>query len=276
MTIDNNIQPYNQAQVNTQNTLERISTGLQINQAADDAASLAISENLKVQASGLSQSIENANAGIALAQIGDQAISEQSNILDSVRKDLVQASTATTSDEGREALLQNIQKSLEQFNNIAEQTNFNGQSLLQSSSTDNSQAQSLQFQVGETSEDLIETSQVQSNTTGTGLDALLNQDSATFDQGAARDYLDDIDNALTRINDYRGDFGSSLTQLEASSRNLSSQYTSTSQAESLITNVDFASETSDFSKQNILAQVGAFGQAQASNITQQTVLRLLQ
>ncbi|PKN14187.1 MAG: flagellin, partial [Deltaproteobacteria bacterium HGW-Deltaproteobacteria-24] len=139
MTIssnNNNIQTYLNNDVQLNKTLERVATGLLINKASDNAASLAISENLKTEASGISQSIENVNSALAMTQIGDKAMGEQSNILDSVKKDLLQASTDTTSQEGRDALLQKVQKSLEQLNNIASQTNYNGTSLLQASPTD--------------------------------------------------------------------------------------------------------------------------------------------
>ncbi len=275
MTIDNNVQ-YNPGYVNANQALERIATGLKLNSAADDAASLAISENLDVEASGISQSVENVNSALALTQIGDKAISEQSNLLDGIKENLLQASTGTTSQEGRDALLQDIKKSLEQLNNIAEQTNYNGQNLLQASATDTSSSDGLQVQAGTTAEDLIESEGVQANTEGLGLNGLLNLDPTTFTADTARDFLDDVDDAITQLNDVRGEFGTTANQLESSSRSLATQYTNTREAESILSNIDFASEVSNFSKQNILAQVGAFGQAQSANITQQTVLRLLQ
>lgn len=278
MTINNSnnlpTYDYNNNQLN--GSLNRIATGLLINQASDNAASLAISENLKVQASGLSQSLENVNSALALTQIGDRAFDEQSNILDSVKSDLLKASTATTSQEGREALLSNIQKGLEQLNNIASTTNYNGTTLLQADATDTSASQSLEFQAGEGSTDTIETTAVQANTTGLGLDGLLNQDPATFDAATARSFLDTVDDALTQLNSYRADFGSTANQLQSANSNLATQYTNTVAANSVLIDLNYANEVSNFSKQNILAQVGALGLAQSNNITQQTVLRLLQ
>jgi len=279
MTINNNTNnlqtyDYNNKQLNT--SLNRIATGLLINQSADNAASLAISENLKVQASGISQSIENVNSALALTQIGDKAFDEQSNILDSVKSDLLQASTGTTSQDGREALLSNIQKGLEQLNNIASSTNYNGTTLLQASSTDTSASSALDIQAGEAAEDTISTTAIQSNTSGLGLDALLNQDLATFDAATAQSFLDTVDDALTQLNSYRSDVGSTANQLQSANSNLATQYTNTTAANSVLIDLDYASEVANFSKQNILAQVGALGQAQSNNITQQTVLRLLQ
>lgn len=279
MTIssnNNHIQTYLNNDVQLNKTLERVATGLMINKAADNASALAISENLKVQASGLSQSIENVNSALAMTQIGDKAMSEQSNILDTVKKDLLQASTATTSQEGRDALLQKVQKSLEQLNNIASQTNYNGTNLLQAKADDASATQSQEFQAGNGSSDTIETTSVQSNTQGLGLEGLLKQDPSSFTASSARSYLETVDKAINTLNSYRADFGSTANQLQSSNRNLATQYTSTMEARSIITDIDYAKETSNFSKQNVLAQIGAMGLAQSANITQQTVLRLLQ
>lgn len=278
MTIssnNNNIQTYLNNDVQLNKTLERVATGLLLNKAADNAASLAISDNLRTEASGVYQSMENVNSALAMTQIGDKAMGEQSNILDSVKKDLLQASTDTTSQEGRDALLEKVQKSLEQLNNIASQTNYNGTNLLQASSTDKSATASQEFQAGSGSSDTIATNSVQANTTGLGLDDLLNQDPNSFDASTARSFLDTVDEAINTLNSERSNFGSTANQLESSYRNLATQYTSTMEARSILTDVDYAKETSSFSKQNILAQVGAFGLAQ-SNVSQQNVLRLLQ
>lgn len=278
MTIssnNNNIQTYLNNDVQLNKTLERVATGLLLNKAADNAASLAISDNLRTEASGVYQSMENVNSALAMTQIGDKAMGEQSNILDSVKKDLLQASTDTTSQEGRDALLEKVQKSLEQLNNIASQTNYNGTNLLQASSTDKSATASQEFQAGSGSSDTIATNSVQANTTGLGLDDLLNQDPSNFDASTARSFLDTVDEAINTLNSERSNFGSTANQLESSYRNLATQYTSTMEARSILTDVDYAKETSSFSKQNILAQVGAFSLAQ-SNVSQQNVLRLLQ
>lgn len=278
MTIssnNNHIQTYLNNDVQLNKTLERVATGLLLNKAADNAASLAISENLRTEASGVYQSMENVNSALAMTQIGDKAMGEQSNILDSVKKDLLQASTDTTSQEGREALLEKVQKSLEQLNNIASQTNYNGTNLLQAGPDDTAASDSQEFQAGSGSSDTIATNSVQANTTGLGLDDLLNQDASSFDASTARSFLDTVDEAINTLNSERSNFGSTANQLESSYRNLATQYTSTMEARSILTDVDYAKETSSFSKQNILAQVGAFGLAQ-SNVSQQNVLRLLQ
>lgn len=271
----NNIQLDQSPYLNLNQSLNRISTGLEINSAADDASSLSISDKLRTEASGLSQSIDNVNSGLASLQIADKSISEQSNILDTVKEKLLQASTDTTSQDGRDQILTEIKDLLTNFDQIASSTNYNGETLLQNSSEDSSASQSLQFQAGTSSEDIIESTNVQSNTQGIGLEELINQDPTSFDAATARAYLGDIDSALTTLNDYRGDLGSTQNQLQSSARNLFSEYTSTQEANSAISDLDYSKEVSNFNKQNILAQIGAYGAAQSSNINQNIVTRLL-
>ncbi len=275
MQINNNVQLDQSAYLNLNQSLNRISTGLEINSAADDASSLSISDKLRTEASGLSQSIDNVNSGLASLQIADKSISEQSNILDTVKEKLLQASTDTTSQDGREQILTEIKDLLTNFDQIASSTNYNGETLLQNSSDDSSSSQSLQFQAGTSSEDIIESTSVQSNTQGVGLENLINQDPTSFDAATARAYLGDIDSALTTLNDYRGDLGSTQNQLQSSARNLFSEYVSTQEANSAISDLDYSKEVSNFNKQNILAQIGAYGAAQSSNINQNIVNRLL-
>ena len=255
-------------------SLARIATGIELNQSSDNASSLSIATSLLSQSNGYSQAIENTNSAIAATQIASSATNEQSKILDNVREKLLQASTDTTSKEGRESILKEIKSQLDQFDKIASSTNYNGQTLLQKSSTDNSASDEQQYQSGLVGEDIIETSSVQSNTKGLGLSDLANQDSATFSSSDARSFLESVDKAINGLNDVKSEFGTVQNQLESSSRNLLTQQTSTLNAASLF-ETNYAKETSNFSKQNILSQIGAYGQAQANNINQQSVLRLL-
>ncbi|AXX95346.1 MULTISPECIES: flagellin [Arcobacter] len=274
MQINSNSVLNQNVYLNANQSLNRIATGIELNQSSDNASSLSISNSLLAQSNGYGQALENANSAIAATQIASGATTEQSNILNNVKEKLLQASTDTTSQEGRDAILKDIQKQLEQFDKIASGTNYNGQTLLQKSSTDNSASDVQQFQSGLKGEQLIETSSVQSNTEGLGLTDLVNQDATTFSSSDAKNFLETVDKAINKLNDVRGEFGSVQNQLESSSRNLLAQQTSTLSAAALF-DTDYAKESSNFSKQNILAQIGAFGQVQSNNINQQTVLRLL-
>jgi len=128
---------------NLTSSLEKLSSGLKINKASDDASGMAIADKLRTQASSLGQGISNANSGTALIQIADKAMAEQSNILDIVKTKLIQAATSTTSAEGREAVRKDVSKLLEQLDNISAQTNYNGVNLLDTKGAD------FTFQVGE-------------------------------------------------------------------------------------------------------------------------------
>ena len=255
-------------------SLARIATGIELNQSSDNASSLSIANSLLAQSNGYSQAIENTNSAIASSQIASSATNEQSKILDTIKEKLLQASTDTTSKEGRDAILKEIKAQLNQFDKIASSTNYNGQTLLQKSSTDSSASDSQQYQSGLKGEDIIESSSVQSNTQGLGLSALVNQNSTTFSASDARDLLKSVDNAINGLNEVRTEFGTTQKQLESSSRNLLTQQTSTLNAASLF-DTDYTKESSNFSKQNILAQIGAYGQVQSTSVNQQNVLRLL-
>ena len=255
-------------------SLARIATGIELNQSSDNASSLSIANSLLTQSNGYSKAIENTNSAIASSQIASGATNEQSKILDNVKEKLLQASTDTTSKEGRDAILKEIKSQLDQFDKIASGTNYNGQTLLQKSATNNSASDSQQYQSGLTGNNIIESSGVQSNTSGLGLTNLLNQDSATFTATDARSFLANVDKAMSGLNDIRTDIGATQNQLQSANRNLLAQETSTLNAASLF-DTDYAKESSNFSKQNILAQIGAYGQAQSSNVNQQNVLRLL-
>ena len=169
MRINTNVAALN-AQANNKNTnmhltssLEKLSSGLKINKAADDASGMAIADKLRAQANTIGQGISNANSGSALITIADKAMAEQSLILDTVKTKLLQASTSTTSAEGREAIRKDIQKLLQQIDNISSQTTYNGVNLLNEKGAD------FSFQVGERSVDVISTTTAFAvNTNGLG------------------------------------------------------------------------------------------------------------
>ena len=284
MRINTNIASMNaqEAASNTNkslsNSLEKLSSGLRINKASDDASGLSIADKLRTQASSIGQSISNGNSAVALTQIADKAMAEQSNILDIVKTKLIQAGTDTTSAEGRTAIAKDIDKLLSQLDNIATQTNYNGTTLLQG--TGGASADGLTFQMGETSTDTIATtSGVRSNTVGLSLSAVLlavsGGVSGNLNAASARNLLDDIDTALNTLNGWRADFGSTQNQLESAIRNQMTQQTNIKAAESVIRDVDYAQESANFNKQNIIAQAGTYAMSQA-NAVQQNVTRLLQ
>ena len=302
MRINTNISSLGaqEASKNTNNSiassLEKLSTGLRINKASDDASGLAIADKLRTQVSSINQGIANGNSAIALLQIADKSMQEQSKIMDTIKSKLIQANSDTTSSVGRIAISKDVNKLLDQLNNIAEQTNYNGTALLQkkmgSEASATVSSDGLTFQIGESNTDIISTKSIQANVTGYSLSSLKTDASAGanlatistdgksvltngFTRTMASAHMDRIDAAITQLNGYRGDIGSTQNQVESAVRNLMTQSTNIKAAESIIRDVDYAQESANFNKLNIISQAGSYAISQ-SNATQQNVLRLLQ
>ncbi len=256
-------------------SLEKLSTGLKINKASDDASGLAIADKLRTQVTSLNQGISNGNSAIALLQIADKSMAEQSKILDTVKAKLIQANTATTSSDGRESIRKDITKLLEQLDNIAQQTNYNSTYLLQANATTNTSSIALNFQVGEKSTDIISMGAVQANTTGLALTSINALPANGLTSALASSEQTTVDAAITTLNGYRGDIGSTQNQVESAVRNLMTQATNIKNAESVIRDVDYAEESANFNKLNIISQAGSYAISQ-SNAVSQNVLRLLQ
>ncbi|MDX4050278.1 flagellin [Aliarcobacter skirrowii] len=275
------------------NSLEKLSSGLKINKASDDASGLAIADKLRTQVTSINQGVANGNSAVALLQIADKSMAEQSNILDTIKAKLIQANTDTTSTAGRVAIAKDVNKLLDQLNNIAKQTNYNGTALLQANmgSVNGDGSKGLSFQIGESTTDIIKTQSIQANVAGYGLDELKGNVSAgakatlgadgkyeatgLFTKEMASAGQAAIDIAITKLNGYRGDIGSTQNQVESAIRNLMTQSTNIKAAESVIRDVDYAQESANFNKLNIISQAGSYAISQA-NATQQNVLRLLQ
>ena len=273
-------------QKSVSSSLEKLSYGLQINKASDDASGMAIADKLRTQRSGLNQSIDNANSAVALIQIADKAMSEQSTILDIIKFKLVQASTDTTSSDGRNAIARDINKLLDQLDDIASQTNYNGKTLLQKSTDDTNSAEQLIFQIGEKNENKIRSSgSIRANTNGlanSNVDRTLSQlktdtsgDGSFLTVSKARTYLKTVDVALTDLNTMRSDLGSTQNQVESATRNILTAVTNIANAESVIRDVNYAKESANFSRTTIISNASSYAMSQA-NAKPQTVLQLLQ
>ena len=292
MRINTNVSSLTALEANTQTnktlgqSLEKLSTGLKINKASDDASGLSIADKLRTQASGLNQAVSNGNSAVALAQIADKAMAEQSNILDIIKQKLIQASTATTSLDGSDAIAKDISKLLDQVDNIGKQTTYNGILLLQQSAGGNEGTAALTFQMGTLAADTVSLDAgIAANASGMGMTTVVGATSAGISnfggataasaQGAARALMAAVDTSLTQLNSWRADVGSTQNQLESAIRNIMTQVTNIKAAESVIRDVDYAQESANFNKQNIISQAGTYSISQANNV-QQNVMRLLQ
>lgn len=159
---------------NLSSSLDKLSSGLRINSAADDASGMAIADSLRSQASALGQAINNANDGIAIAKIADKAMDEQLKILDTIKTKATQAAQDGQNTQSREALQADIKRLTEQLDNIASQTSYNGKSLLAGSFTNASfqvgaySNQTVDMSIGATSSDKIGHTRFQTSEMGTG------------------------------------------------------------------------------------------------------------
>ncbi|MCT7528298.1 flagellin [Aliarcobacter cryaerophilus] len=177
MVINTNVSSLRAQEANTNtnsaisSSLEKLSTGLKINKASDDASGLAIADKLRTQVTSIKQGIANGNSAISLITIADKAMDEQSKILDTIKGKLINANSSSTSADGREAIRKDIGKLLEQLDNIAAMTNYNGMSLLadvKDGKLTGKDSSELTFQVGERNTDMISTTKINATTSSLG------------------------------------------------------------------------------------------------------------
>ena len=249
-------------------SLSALSSGHRINKAADDAAGLSIANKLSAQAEGLGQAIKNANDGIGLIQTADGALEEYGNILKRVRTLATQAANDTQSTESRSAISDEIQSLMSEASDIAATTSFNGMKILDGSAGDG--AGKFTFHTGAYS------GQTQSVNIGKADTASMS--AGTFivtTQGDSETTIGNMDKAIAAVDKLRSGLGAAQNKLESTVRNISVTQVNVTAAESNIRDVDFAEESANLQKHNILAQSGTYAMSQA-NSAQQNVMRLLQ
>ncbi|MBZ4666097.1 flagellin Hag [Mahella sp.] len=264
--------------------LEKLSSGLRINRAGDDAAGLAISEKMRGQIRGLTQASRNAQDGISLIQTAEGGLNETHSILQRMRELVVQAGSDTNTSEDRAQIQQEISELQNEINRIADTTQFNTKNLLDGT------AAGLVFQIGANSGQVISLTindmhadalgdittggtkvasiQVADYTTSGGT-------AITVSAGDITAYLSVLDDAIDQVSTERAKLGSYQNRLEHTVANLDTSAENLQAAESRIRDVDMAKEMMEFTRTNILAQAGTAMLAQA-NAKPQTVLQLLQ
>jgi len=243
-------------------SLSSLSSGLRINKGADDASGLAIANKLSAQSQGLGQAIRNANDGMGLIQTADGALEEYTTILKRIRTLGVQAAN-DTQDSGSRALIQKeVNRLYSEMDHIATETKFNGKQLLATTA-------SYKFHVGAFSGETTSTT-----ISGVAAATVLSAKDVTS-QAAAEATIKYADKAIKTVDTLRATLGAAQNQLESTVRNISVTQVNVTAAESQIRDVDFAAESANFSKHNLLAQSGSYAMSQA-NAVQQNVMRLLQ
>lgn len=254
---------------NTQNdlskSLEKLSSGLRINRAADDAAGLAISEGLRSQVNGLNVAARNAQDGISVIQTAEGALTEVHSILQRVRDLAVQAGSDSNNADSRAAIKTEIDALGDELTRVAASTNFNGIKLLSGGST-------LTFQVGAGStaaEDQIAVTLTDYAGLGATVKALTVDTSAN-----ALTTIAAIDTQITGVSTARASYGALQNRFESTINSLNVSAENLAAAESRIRDTDMASEMVKFTSANILSQAGTAMLAQA-NQSNQGVLQLL-
>ena len=242
--------------------MEQLSTGTRVNSAKDDAAGLAIGQTMTAQIRGLNQAVRNANDGINLLQTAEGAMVEQTNMLQRMRELAVQSVNATNSDSQRAYLNAEFEELTSQISNIGDQTFWNSTKVLSAST--------LTFQVG-TASDTTFTVSIKDTTAsgGLGIEAL-----AISTAVSASSALAQIDSALDIVNEQRSQLGATMNRLTYTADNLSNVSANLSASRSNIMDTEYATASSQLSKNQIIQQAATAMLAQA-NQQPQAVLSLL-
>jgi len=275
LTINTNVMSLN-AQRNLGNSqgqlatsLQRLSSGLRVNSAKDDAAGLYVAAQMTADIRGINQSVRNANDGISLGQTAEGALGQIANNLQRIREIAVQSANATVQD--RTGLQKEVDELTQEISRIIQTTEFNGTALLSATST-------LTFQVGQDGVAKHQVSISSANLT------TLNSYAATLSAtgtvnvstaGAASAALANLDADISTISQNRATFGAVQNRFEAVIANLQNYSENLTAARSRIMDTDFAAETAELTKTQILQQAGVAMLAQANSMPQM-VLSLLQ
>jgi flagellin len=259
-------------------SLEKLSTGLRINRAADDAAGLSVSEQLRTQIRGLGRAKANAQDGGALLQVAEGAANEMSGILQRMRELSVQAANDTLTSTDRGYLDQEFSALSAEVDRIANSSQYNGQTLIDGGSSSfgasGSSSSVLHIGANATTADSVTISMtaltsgsLSISTGGTGAVGVSTQSAATT-------AITTLDTAIASVNSMRSDIGAYVNRLEHAMTNISNQEFNSQDAESRIRDVDFASESTEFTRTQILTQSSVSMLSQA-NAAPQSALALI-
>ena len=246
-------------------SMEKLSSGLRINRAGDDAAGLAISEKMRGQIRGLDQASRNSQDGISLIQTAEGALNETQNILQRMRELSVQGANDTNAKADRDAIKTELDQLHSEIDRIASQTKFNGKNLI------GKDAKAINIQVGANSKETVSISLTSMTTTALALATADIKVSTTTEANALTTLLD---TAIESVSTQRATLGAAQNRLEHTIANLDNNSENLQAAESRIRDVDMAKEMLNFSKSNILNQAAQSMLAQAKS-QPEGVLQLL-
>ncbi len=254
-----------QTDANISSSLEKLSSGLRINRASDDATGLAIADSLLTQVNGLQQANNNAQQATNLLNTADGALNQIGDILQRMRELAVQASDGTLTTTDRQDANAEVQQLMSEVDNISSYTTFNGYQLLYTSAT------TFTFQVGANKGQTLATTLTSASTGGLTLTTGGNISVST--QTNAQNAIASLDSAIAAIDTMRGTIGAVTNRLSDEINNISITQENTDAAQSQIRDVDMASEMSNLTRNQILMQSGTAMLAQA-NAQPQSVLSL--
>ncbi|ACB33280.1 flagellin domain protein [Leptothrix cholodnii SP-6] len=255
-------------------SMQRLSSGLRVNSAKDDAAGLAIAERMNAQVKGMNVAVRNSNDAISLTQTAEGALGKVADSLQRMRELAVQSANATNSDSDRDSLDKEFGELAKEIQRVMGGTTFNGKAVLGADAGD----QDFQVGANTTSDDTITIT-----TADMTADASLTAVAGTDNTGAGRavidsttngtvdTVIDDIDAALDKVNSERATMGASQSRFDSVISNLQVSVENQSAARSRIMDADFASETANLSRAQILQQAGNAMIAQANQLPQQVM-----
>ncbi len=268
LTINTNVASLNvqrnlsSSNSNLATSLQRLSTGLRVNSAKDDAAGLAISERFTAQVRGLNQGARNAADGISLAQTGEAALKEVTNNVQRIRELAVQSANGTNSADDRAALQLEVVELKAEISRVITNTKFNGQALLDGTG---GTAGTLTFQVGANTSETVDI--VTTNLAGgTGMTAIAAADIS--DVAGANAVMTNAAAALKELGDARATFGAAQNRFESVITSAQTASENLSAARGRIIDADFAAETATLTRNQILQQAGVAMLSQANALPQ--------
>ncbi len=248
-----------------QKVLEQLSSGSRINRAGDDAAGLAISENLKAQIRGLGQAERNAQDGVSLVQIAEGALAEVGNIMIRLRELSVQAASDTIGPTERKFLNVEFEQLLSEVDRIANSTEFNRVPLL------NGTGSVFDIQIGTRNDPLSDRLTFDASSADVNVAALGLNLASVSDKISAQNSLAAIDQAIQNVSGIRADFGALQNRLQSTINNIQISNENLAAANSRIRDTDIASATSEMTRTNILMQAGTSVLAQANQSTSNAI-----
>ena len=256
-------------------SLEKLSTGLRINRAADDAAGLSVSEQLRTQVRGLNRAKSNAEDGVALLQVAEGAANEISSILQRMRELSVQSANDTLTSTDRSYLQQEYVALADEIDRISDASQYNTQTLIGNGANafGTSGSSSSILHIGANDAAGIDNITINIDTLTTGslgisTGAAAGSAVGVSTQAAAMASITALDTAITSVNTMRSDMGAYVNRLEHAMNNISNQEFNTQDAESRIRDVDFATESTSFTRNQILTQSSTSMLAQANAVPQ--------